>query len=177
MGRKRSVCFHNSPPSKSKAWGVRATSRSLADPGDSGTAAPSCTWNPRFLRLLGKNRAASLSTQEKLHLSSSVRSGAAFTPLLECKKMEKRGSPATGLAESTLKLVSEKGPHTLLLGHQGQVSRGCHGVEAAILVGENSPRWSRYHTGRATAVEKPDVRGNERRGISKREDGKGSDLL
>lgn len=144
-----------------------ATSRSLADPVDSGDSCSIFHLEPEVPEAPWEEQRHKPVDSRELHLSSSVRSGVGFTPVLEGEEMEKRGSPATGPADSTLKLATKKGPHILCLGHQGQVSKGCHGDEAAILVGEDIPRWSRYHTGRARAVENPDVRGNERGGISK----------
>lgn len=97
-----------------------------------------------------QNREARLLTKGKPQLTSSV--GYGFCPPLGCVEVERerRVCPATGPAaphpqtRDLVGLCFRKGPHNLLLGHQGKVSRGCHGDEAAILDGGNNPRWSRY---------------------------------
>lgn len=144
-----------------------ATSRGLADPVDSGDGCSIFHLEPEVPEAPWEELRRKPVNSGELNLSSSVRFGAGFTHCWKVRRWRKEVPQPQGQQIPPSNLLLKRGPHILLLGHQGQVSKGCHGDEAAILVGEDIPCWSRYHTGRARAVENPDVRGNERGGISK----------
>lgn len=139
----RCVCFYNSCSAES-ALGWETQNNEAGRPSGHQGQLYLGTW--RFWKVVEKNREARPLAPGQLHLTSlafseAAQSNSGHRPWLESAEVGR-----TGLSRPWSQQTPPSNRDLAGLGHQGKVSRACHGDEAAILVGKGIHPWRRYHT-------------------------------